>query len=288
MTGRRFRTFHAALLLPAMLFLAAFVLVPLGYLVSFSLRTVNAEMVMGRGPSLVQYVQALTSPIYLNALATTLWVAGLTTLICLVLAYPAAYLVARAESPGLRATLYVALVSPLLISVVVRTFGWIVALENDGLVNHLLLALHLVAQPLPLLWNLGAVVVAYVNVLLPFAVLPLVTALSGVDPNLRRASMSLGANRIATFGRVTLPLTFPGLLSGAMLVFSLAAGSYITPLMVGGGTVALLPIDIYQQAMQVFDLPLAAALSFVLLAVVLLVVAALAAVQQRWEASVRG
>jgi putative spermidine/putrescine transport system permease protein len=287
-TGRQVRTFHLLLVLPALLFLGAFVLVPLGYLLSFSLHAVNAQMVMLRGFSLSQYVEAFTSPIYLHALGMTLWVALLTTAICVVLAYPAAYLVTRATSPALRAVLYVALLSPLLISVVVRTFGWMVLLENDGLINQLLMALHLVSQPVQLLWNLNAVLIAYVNVLLPFAVLPLITAFSGIDPTLRRASMSLGGTRWTTFWRVSFPLTIPGLLSGAMLTFSLAAGSYITPLMVGGGTVPLLPVDIYQQALQVFDLPLAAALSLVLLSVVLVVVAVLAGINQRWEARVRG
>jgi len=124
--------------------------------------------------------------------------------------------------------------------------------------------------------------------MLPFAVMPIATSLEDIRPNLRQASMSLGAGRIRTFARVTLPLTVPGMISGAAIVFSLAAGSYITPLLVGGRLQPLLPLAIYQQVMQISNLPLAAAMSFTLLILVAVVVGLLGLIMKRWEAKING
>jgi putative spermidine/putrescine transport system permease protein len=190
----------------------------------------------------------------------------------------------HAPNRGIRTFLYILLVSPLLTSVVVRTFAWIVLLAQNGLINEVLQKLRIVNQPLPLLWNMKAVIIAYIQVMLPFAVLPIATAMGEINPSLNKASMSLGVGKFRTFIRVTLPLTIPGLISGAVIVFSLAAGSYITPLMVGGGIQPLLPLAIYQQALQVANLPLAGALSITLLIVVLIVVALLGLILKHWEA----
>ncbi|OMH97919.1 ABC transporter permease, partial [Bacillus swezeyi] len=176
----------------------------------------------------------------------------------------------------------------LLTSVVIRTFSWIVLLSQNGIINEALLSMKLIEKPLPLLWNMNAVIIAYVQVMLPFAVLPLAGSLGEVKPNLKYASMSLGAGRLRTFFCVTLPLTIPGIITGAMIVFSLAAGSYITPLLVGGRMQPLLPLSIYQQVMQVFDLPLAAAMSFTLLAAVCVIIAILGILLKRWEARMSG
>jgi putative spermidine/putrescine transport system permease protein len=147
--------------------------------------------------------------------------------------------------------------------------------------------MHIINEPLSLLWNMKAVIIAYVQVMLPFAVLPIATSLTDINSNLRNASMSLGVGRIQTFFKVTFPLTIPGLITGAVIVFSLAAGSYITPLLVGGRMQPLLPLSIYQQVMQVFNLPLAAAMSMSLLIVVFLIVGLLGYGLKRWEARLR-
>jgi len=212
----------------------------------------------------------------------------ITTLLCLVLAYPAAYLLVRAPNRKLRALFYIMLVSPLLTSVVIRTFAWIVLLAQNGLINEILIKLNIIGEPLSLLWNMRAVIIAYVQVMLPFAVLPIATSLSDLNPNLRNASMSLGAGRIQSFFKVTLPLTIPGMITGAIIVFSLAAGSYITPLLVGGRMQPILPLSIYQQVMQVFNLPLAAAMSISLLVIVFIFVGILGLVLKRWETRMHG
>lgn len=250
-------------------------MLPLVLLLLLSFRDVDAMMNTLDTYSFSQYVEVFSSDIYLKTIGITLWTALKTTVLCLVMAYPAAYLLVKAPTGRLRALFYILLVSPLLTSVVIRTFSWIVLLSQNGIVNEALISLKLIEKPLPLLWNMNAVIIAYVQVMLPFAVLPLAGSLNEMKPDLKFASMSLGAGRLRTFF-VTLPMTVPGLLTGAMIVFSLSAGSYITPLLVGGRMQPLLPLSIYQQVMQVFHLPLAAAMSITLLAVVSVVIESLA------------
>ena len=282
------KRFYWFLLVPVLLFLGVFLVLPLVLLLLLSFRDVDAMMNTLDTYSFSQYVEVFSSDIYLKTIGITLWTALKTTVLCLVMAYPAAYLLVKAPTGRLRALFYILLVSPLLTSVVIRTFSWIVLLSQNGIVNEALISLKLIEKPLPLLWNMNAVIIAYVQVMLPFAVLPLAGSLSEMKPDLKFASMSLGAGRLRTFFFVTLPMTVPGLLTGAMIVFSLSAGSYITPLLVGGRMQPLLPLSIYQQVMQVFHLPLAAAMSITLLAVVSVVIGILGFFQKRWEARING
>jgi len=285
---KRRNLFSWILLTPSLLFMGIFLILPFLLLLVLSFRDVDGMMTMLPTYSLAQYKEVFTSDIYLRTISSTLWVALLTTAICLVMAYPAAYLLVRSPSKGVRTLFYILLVSPLLTSVVIRTFAWIVILAQNGLVNEVLLKLHIISQPLSLLWNMNAVIIAYVQVMLPFAVLPIATSLGEITPNLRQASMSLGAGRLRTFLKVTLPLTIPGMISGSVIVFSLAAGSYITPLLVGGRLQPLLPLSIYQQVMQISNLPLGAAMSLTLLVFVAIVVAVLGWILKRWEGRMNG
>ncbi|ORM63941.1 ABC transporter permease [Pantoea rodasii] len=271
------------LLTPSLMFLLLFLLVPLLQLFDQSLTNVDSLLNPLPGYSLAQYATVFTDPQYLHALWTTLWVSLLTAAITVLLAWPAAWLLVTTQRRGWRTLLYVILISPLLTSVVIRTFAWIVLLAQNGLINGFLLFTGLIPQPLSLLWNMNAVIIAYVQVMLPFAVLPLITSLNEIAPSLRLAAMSLGATPAMTFRRVVLPLTLPGMLTGFIIVFSLAAGSYITPLLIGGRLQPLLPIAIYQQAMQIANLPLAAALSLTLLVMTLIVAGIAGAFLKRWE-----
>ncbi|MCY7838214.1 Spermidine/putrescine transport system permease protein PotB [Bacillus licheniformis] len=282
------KRFYWFLLVPVLLFLGVFLVLPLVLLLFLSFRDVDAMMNTLDTYSFSQYIEVFSSDIYLKTIGITLWTALKTTVLCLVMAYPAAYLLVKAQTGRLRALFYILLVSPLLTSVVIRTFSWIVLLSQNGIVNEVLISMKVIEKPLPLLWNMNAVIIAYVQVMLPFAVLPLAGSLSEVKPDLKFASMSLGAGRLRTFFFVTLPMTVPGLLTGAMIVFSLSAGSYITPLLVGGRMQPLLPLSIYQQVMQVFHLPLAAAMAITLLAVVSVVIGILGFFQKRWEARING
>ncbi|WP_174865246.1 ABC transporter permease [Pectobacterium polaris] len=271
------------MLTPCLVFLLLFLLVPILLLVDQSFTEVDGLLEPLPGFSLMQYIAVFTQYDYLYALWTTLWVSVLTALLTVLLAWPAAWLLVTTRRRTWRTLLYIVLISPLLTSVVIRTFAWIVLLAQNGLVNSVLMATSLIPQPLSLLWNMNAVIIAYVQVMLPFAVLPLITSLNEMAPSLRLASMSLGATPAQTFRWVVLPLTLPGMVTGFVIVFSLAAGSYITPLLIGGRLQPLLPISIYQQAMQIANLPMAAALSLTLLVMTLLVAGAAGQVLKRWE-----
>jgi putative spermidine/putrescine transport system permease protein len=282
-SGLRPNAFPWLMLTPCLVFLLLFLLVPLLLLFDQSLTAVDGLLNPLPGFSLSQYLDVFTQRQYLYALWTTLWVALLTALLTVLLAWPAAWLLVSVKRQSLRTLLYILLISPLLTSVVIRTFAWIVLLAQNGLINSFLLSAGVISRPLGMLWNMNAVLIAYVQVMLPFAVLPLVNSLNAIAPVLRLASMNLGASPAYTFRRVVLPLTLPGMITGFIIVFSLAAGSYITPLLIGGRLQPLLPIAIYQQAMQIANLPLAAALSLSLLVMTLVVAGCAGAILKRWE-----
>jgi len=185
--------FSWLLLAPGMLFLAAFLVVPGILLIVLSLHDVDGMLMTLPTYSFSQYLHVFTSAGYARALGTTLWVAALTAVLCVLLAYPAAWLLVNTRSRTWRTVLYVILISPLLTSVVIRTFAWIVLLAQNGLINDVLRRFGLIDTPLTLLWNMKAVIVAYVQVMLPFAVLPLATSLGEIPAALPRASHSLGA-----------------------------------------------------------------------------------------------
>ncbi|MFI7128184.1 ABC transporter permease [Nonomuraea sp. NPDC050153] len=274
--------------LPLVAFLAALFLVPLVRLLRLSFSPVDAFNAALPGFTFEQYARVFTDPYFYGSLLRTLATALLVAVLCVALAYPAAYFLAR-RRPGVpRTLLFVIVISPLLTSVVVRTYGWVVLLSGNGLVNRALVASGLRDQPAQLLTSYPAVVVAVTHVLLPFAIIPLTTALGGLDRDLHRASQTLGAGPIRTFLRVTVPLSLPGAVTGALIVFALAMGIYITPLLVGGVTQPLTGIRVYDQVTTVFDYPVAAALSFALLALTVVSTGLLASVFRIWERRLHG
>ncbi|MCG5214896.1 ABC transporter permease [Streptosporangium sp. KLBMP 9127] len=283
---RRWR--GAGYVLPLVVFLTALFLVPLVQLLRLSFNPVDAYNAALPGFTLSHYGRVLTEPYFYGALLHTLLTAVLVAVLCVLLAYPAAYLLAGRRPGTLRTVLFVIVISPLLTSVVVRTYGWVVLLSGNGVVNRVLVGSGLIDQPAQLLTSYPAVVVSVTHVLLPFAIIPLTTALGGLDHNLHRASQTLGAGPVRTFLRVTVPLSLPGVVTGALIVFALAMGIYITPLLVGGVTEPLAGIRVYDQVTTVFDYPVAAALSFALLVITLLSTTLLGGAFRIWERRLYG
>jgi putative spermidine/putrescine transport system permease protein len=257
------------LALPLALFFAVFVLVPLGLLGIVSL---HADPALAR-PGVDQYAKFLTDRFNLAVLAQTLWLGAETTALALLVGYPLAYLYTLAPR-AVQRVLMVAIVLPLLTSAVVRTFAWVVILGRQGIVNEALLGLGLVEGPVKLLYTHWAVVVALAQIEMPLMVLPIITALGNIDPNLRPASHALGAGRWRTFLEVTAPLSAPGVLAGCLLVYAASASAFVTQTLVGGGQLMFMPFYMYQQAIQANDYPFAAAIAMILLVSVLLVVTA--------------
>jgi putative spermidine/putrescine transport system permease protein len=219
-----------------------------------------------------QYRKIATDGFSLPVLADTLWLGVQVTLLCLLLGYALSWSYVR--SPGaLQKALMLVIVMPLLTSVVVRTFAWVVILGRQGIVNSIFIGLGWVDVPMKLLYTRGGLIVALANVQLPLMALPLITALQKLDPNLEDASAALGASAFRTFFRVTLPLTVPGIVAGCLLTFAATITAFISQSLIGGGQMLFMPMYIYQQASTLQNWPFAAAISLVFLAAVLACVA---------------
>ena len=213
------------------------------------------------------YRRFFTDPFYANVVMQEVRLAALATALCLVIGYPTAYAITKIGRPAWVIAAYILIFSPLLTSTIVRAYGWLIILARGGLVNWALGSLHLTQAPVRLIFNFTGVTVALVHVLLPFAVFPILSVLLRMDPALREAAADLGADRFQTFARVTWPLSFPGLYAGAQLTFVLAMNAYVTPQLLGGGRVQVLPLLIYQNISDL-NWPLASVEAIVLIALV--------------------
>lgn len=255
------------LLLPAALILALFFLVPLGLMVETSLRD-----------GLETYRDIFTSPVYGLVLGNTLRTALLTTLCCLLLAYPYAYVLTRV-GPRLRLVMLGVVLLPFWTSLLVRSFAWVGLLQDSGMLNGAMQALGLIDEPLQLIRTPLGVLIGMVHVLLPYMVLPLVTTMGQIDRSVLRAASSLGAGPLRRFARVFLPLSLPGILSGSVLVLVLSLGFYITPALLGDARDAMIGETIVQEVTR-YGPVTASALGLVLLVGTLVSLALLLAVQR--------
>ena len=206
--------------------------------------------------------------LYLGILLTSLKIAGLATLIAFVLGYPMAYLIATAPARWQKMLLLLA-VLPFWTNYLIRTYAWIVILNRQGLINGLLSWLGLTSEPIDLLYNEFAILVGLVYAYLPFMILPLYAAISRLSPDLIEASTDLGAPGFTSFRRITLPLTVPGAAAGAIFVFVYSMGNFITPDLLGGGRTVMVGNLIYDQFLNARDWPFGAALSFILMGVMM-------------------
>ncbi|MDA3629136.1 ABC transporter permease [Saccharopolyspora sp. WRP15-2] len=266
LTPRRGRRWRTGLLLaaPAIAACALLFIAPLFTLVLNSFRTQQGDL------TLANYVRFLGDPFYRDILWHTLWIGALTTAGCLVLGYPfAMYL--RGRSPRMRNYLSLILLSPLLISMVIRAYGWLVVLGPNGPIAGALGLFGI--DPPALLYTDTAVVIGMVHVMFAYMVLPLIGSLDRIDPTLVPAAKGLGANAWSCFWRITLPLSAPGMLAGSLIVFSLTVSSFVTPAILGGPTVKLMPYFVYTEATNTLDWPYAAAIGFILIVVTTLLVA---------------
>jgi len=198
----------------------------------------------------------------------TLRLAFSVTAIALVIGYPTAYALTKVRDQRLLLAAYVVIFSPLLVSLVVRIYGWLLILSENGVVNQALLAVGLIRSPLRLVYNDVGVVIALVHILLPFMIFPILSVLLQFDHALREAANDLGAGRLQTFLRVVFPMSLPGVVAGAQIVFTLAISAFVTPELLGGGTVQVLSRAIWFNVVDV-NWPLAAVQAIVLLALAL-------------------
>ncbi|MBP2148765.1 ABC transporter permease [Xanthobacter flavus] len=273
-----------ALALPLAAFFALFFVAPLGLLVAISFET---ERQMTGTLGLAQYAAFLTDGLNLAVLRDTLLVGAKATLLCLLFGYPLAWLSTRVAARW-QAVLIFLVVLPIVTSVVVRTFAWIVILGRHGIVNEAILALGLSAQPLKLLFSETGVVIVLAQVQMPLMVLPLITTLQRIDPNLESASQALGAGAWRTFFKVTLPLSLPGIIAGTILTYTASVTAFVTQSLIGGSRLLYMPMMIFQQAMDLQNWPFAAAVSVIFMISVLLIVAMLVALSRSRAARLYG
>jgi putative spermidine/putrescine transport system permease protein len=259
------------LLLPILGILVSFLIIPLIMLFAISFKH-YARMNIVDVFTVENYALFL-DPYYFGCWLNSIRLSVVVTALCLVLGYPAAYYLLRRSSKTLRSILYALVVFPLITSVIVRAYGWMVILSDSGLLNSLLIALHLIDKPIRLLWTFETLYITVTHVELPFMILSLVSALQDVDPTLELAAKNLGANRLKTFVKVTLPLSSPGIIAGSMLVFMLSMGIYITPYMTGGAQMPILSLAVYGYVYTVLNFPAGGALAFILLATSLCIAA---------------
>ncbi|WP_339630930.1 ABC transporter permease [uncultured Sneathiella sp.] len=253
------------LLAPSLTAVTLLLIIPLMFIVvySFWLRTsTGADQV---GFYLDNWQEALTDPFYRDILFYTLKIAAITTVVCAILGYPAAYFIAR--SKGNKALLLLLLMLPFWISYIIRTMSWINILGVSGAVNTLLITLGLTDEPIQMLYNQVTIVLGLVHFLLPFMILNIYVSLEGIDTTLEDAARSLGATGWQSFLEVTLPLSIAGLAAGGLLCFVLAAGTYITPIILGGPSDAMFANLVFEAIITQLDWPLGSALSLMLLAV---------------------
>jgi len=209
-------------------------------------------------------------PLYIPIYIRSLYIAFLTTLICLLLGYPVAYYIAFKVKPERKILYLFFIIVPLWTSFLIRTYAWILILRDEGLINLLLMKIGVIDKPLPLLYNEFSVLLGLVYGELPFMILPIYASLERIDISLIEASKDLGANEFATLKRVILPLTFPGIIVGVVIVFIPTLGSFIVSDLLGGAKSMLIGNLIQNQFMIARDKPFGSAIAFVLSAFVLL------------------
>ena len=256
----------AALTVPVLVFLLVCFLVPL---VIMSARS-NTDLPAGAEDPLTNFRRFFGQEANLRVLGNTFWIAAVSSIACLLIGYPYAYLMTIAP-PRVTGLLLIAVLVPFWSSLLVRTYAWQVILRDTGLINETLQGWGVISQPLDLYQTTTGVLLGMTQVLLPYMVLPLFTTMARIDPELTKAAANLGASPARAFFRVFFPLSIPGVLAGALLVFVLALGFYITPALLGSPRDTMISAFIATRVQQQLDWGLAATMGLVLLALAFLV-----------------
>jgi putative spermidine/putrescine transport system permease protein len=266
-----------ALLIGApLLFMVIFFVTPIGLILVESFHDKGGALTFDN------YRTVLFDFYYWKILFYTLYIAAITCVFCLILAFPLAYYMTIIESSKtVRRLCFALILMPLFTSSIVRSFGWLVLLGRDGLVNETLVALGVVRKPLKILSTQYAIILGMIYLMLPFMVLSIASVLQNISRSLREAARDLGATAWSTFLRVTLPLSIPGIVAGTLIVFTLSISSYVTPKVMSGGRSVVSSMLIYDQYMFVFNPNLGGAITIVLLLTVFCLIGAYTFIMER-------
>ena len=259
------------LLIPAITLLAGVFVAPLLLLLPTSFHPYIPGTGIGETWTLKNYTHILGDGFYLFIIFRTLALGLIVTLLTLIIGYPLAYFLARTKS-RLRPWLIILVVFPLLLNVVVRSFGWIVLLSRNGLINDWLSALGLIEEPLKLIFNFTGLLIGLTHIFLPFMVLVLIGTIQAIPKDIENAARTLGAPAHRVLLKVTLPLSIPGILSGSILVFMLTITALVTPKLLGGPTYQVMSTLIFDEFLKLLNWPRGAAMSFILTVIVLTLV----------------
>jgi spermidine/putrescine transport system permease protein len=262
------------LLFPTYAWLMFAVVAPLVMMLVFSL--LSDVPIGGRVAhwTLENYAKFISKAFYFQLALKSVRMGLLTTVFCVVVGYPMAYAMAKVVRGRWKSALFLLVIMPFWSSSLIRAYSWIMVLRQEGVVNSMLEALHLPSGSVSILFTFTAVIIGLVHAYLPYLVLTIYVALDRIDDSLIQAAQSLGANRLQSFLRVTLPLSLPGVLAGAILTFIPATGSFMEPRVLGGISGTVMGTIIEDQFVSVFNWTFGAALAFILLAVVGAVLAA--------------
>ncbi len=220
-----------------------------------------------------QYVKdVLTNSVYLKILYLTLKVCLLVTFASLIFSYPIAYLLVKMKSSVWKKVVFACILIPFWISLLIRTFAWSVILQDQGIINKLLMSLHIISEPLPLLFNTTGVVIGMTHILMPYMILSLYTVMQGIDRNLLLAAEGLGASPSKSFFDIFFPLSLPGIVAGSLIVFVMSLGFYITPALLGSANNMVVAMLIENNINVTLNWHLASAVSIIVLLFTLLII----------------
>jgi putative spermidine/putrescine transport system permease protein len=282
----RARLDAAFFLTPALATVMVVLVLPLLLLLRYSFNHFEPGQFMVEAATPENYVKFFTDPYYRKVMLVTVGVAAISTLFCLLLGYPAAYLLARSKW-RYKSLLVVLVVMPLFVGNAVRAAGWIVVFGHQGFLNAALLWLGILRDPLDIMYTPLAVIIGITGFNLPFMVLTLQSVIEGIDRSLEEAALGLGAGPLRSFRRITFPLSLPGIGAGTILCFILAMNAYATPVLLGGPRFQMMAPVVYDQISGQANWPLGSALAFVLMAVTLILTGAAGALLRHGSAAGR-
>jgi putative spermidine/putrescine transport system permease protein len=264
-------------LVPPLTVLLLLFAMPMGMMVGLSFQS------QGGAFTLENYGRFFSDDLVLEGLLRTIVMSALVAVSVTALAYPLAYYLARSESRW-RSVVFALVIAPELAGVVLRTYGWLIILEDHGFINNWLISLGVVSEPLRLSKNMFGVVIGLTHVLLPFGVLSLLPSLQGIDRNIEKSAQILGASRLAVLRHIVIPLSLPGIMSAFFIAFTLSASAYATPALIGGAGFHVMATMIYEQLLVLVDWPFAAVMANILLIIVVGIAFASSRIESRLHA----
>lgn len=255
---------HIILLLPIFVFLFFFLLYPIIWMFVWSFFHYDPMKITDYTLTLENYKRFFFKSYYLHVLYKTAELSFIVTFVTLMLGYPVAYYLAKASPKIKRIGIFLVII-PIMVGLVVRTYGLVVLLEERGLINSFLVAVGIIEKPIQILDTPTAAVIGLVEMFLPFVILPLISSLEKIDPSIEEAAMVLGCNGLKIFKKVIFPLSLPGIISGSLLVFSMTITAYVTPALLGGHSMTLMATLTYQQMLTSFNWPFGTAIAIILI-----------------------